>query len=154
MRIWRSAEHTPLWKKKKFFLSTYQKFYLSIGHYERWITTDYQYICHIGPDKNYEDITNTPFAFIGINFNFPFWFVLYQGELDLNESSQDSLKYMSFCGVKKYQVLKLKIKKTISQVINGAWSFKILRELGLQFLENLFNALLHGKSLLQLKICK
>ena len=152
MRIWRSAEHTPLWKKKN-FLSTYQKFYLSIGHYERWITTDYQYICHIGPDKNYEDITNTPFAFIRINFNFPFWFVLYQGELDLNESSQDSLKYMSFCGVKKYQFLKLK-KKTISQVINGAWSFKILRELGLQFLENLFNALLHGKSLLQLKICK
>ena len=139
---------------KKIFLSTYQKFYLSIGHYERWITTDYQYICHIGPDKNYEDITNTPFAFIRINFNFPFWFFLYQGELDLNESSQDSLKYMSFCGVKKYQVLKLKIKKTISQVINGAWSFKILRELGLQFLENLFNALLHGKSLLQLKICK
>ena len=39
-------------------------------------------------------------------------------------------------------------------MINGAWSFKILRELGLQFLENLFNALLHGKSLLQLKICK
>ena len=152
MRIWRSAEHTPLWKKK-IFLSTYQKFYLSIGHYERWITTDYQYICHIGPDKNYEDITNTPFAFIRINFNFPFWFVLYQGELDVNESSQDSLKYMSFCGVKKYQVLKLK-KKTISQVINGAWSFKILRELGLQFLENLFNALLHGKSLLQLKIFK
>ena len=108
---------------KKNFLSTYQKFYLSIGHYERWITTDYQYICHIGPDKNYEDITNTPFAFIRINFNFPFWFVLYQGELDLNESSQDSLKYMSFCGVKKYQVLKLK-KNPISQVINGAWDSK------------------------------
>ena len=111
------------------------------------------YLSDIRPDKNYEITTNTPFAFIRINFNFPFWFFLYQGELDVNESSQDLLEYMSFCGVKKYQVLKLK-KKTISQVINGAWSFKILRELGLQFLENLFNALLHGKSLLQLKICK
>ena len=69
------------------------------------------YLSDIGPDKNYENITNTPFAFIRINFNFPFWFFLYQGELDVNESSQDSLKYMSFCGVKKYQVLKLKKKK-------------------------------------------
>ena len=68
------------------------------------------YLSDIGPDKNYENITNTPFAFIRINFNFPFWFFLYQGELDVNESSQDSLKYMSFCGVKKYQVLKFKKK--------------------------------------------
>ena len=112
------------------------------------------YLSDIRPDKNYENTTNTPFPFIRINFNFPFWFFLYQGELDINESSQDLLKYMSFCGVKKYQVLKLKKKKKTSQVINAAWSFKILRELGLQFLENLFNALLHGKSLLQLKICK
>ena len=30
------------------------------------------YLSDIGPDKNYENITNTPFAFIRINFNFPF----------------------------------------------------------------------------------